>query len=528
MGSDHQPKLQLRSNDIRSYFSCRPNISPEITIVKCPEDGNWPDPILVKEELFSSAPITNHQNSDLWIHDEFLSSSLSSRDSSNEHKHNSGSLIDNIYHSYEPEKEFPKNPDQQLFDSELHKEIVIKEEYEDQVSYESDGDSYPNNGIENLNLLEEQNLSLKLECNKPDEDVTDSRDKIQIRIEKNQNDTEKLEASFSNDDCMNQNENIGQICSIQNVFSGTLKCQVCNTNYGSFRAYYVHMTRHHSTDEYEAESIPRKSKVVGAIPLSANKESLERSVDMPTSIVAKVMEKSSRETLIKIPTESSISKKNVYKSNEKAQNGPICIIVNDPNQVRQVGGSAEISIVNAFCKKKSLKENTQEEPIQTEINPVNLTNKSRYSDARESNETILSDEEEDDSGIFMDNSNDCSFESNISSNYEYDKNLSIKSDLAALDNAKNICPITSDFKAMNISRDETIHENSPVTQVSANCPKALELPKTQLINHIDLTSIHSGEKEISCKLCKFRTQSVDQLNEHVKHVHHVSKQKVRN
>ena len=84
LGCDHQPNLQLKSNDIRSYFSCCPNISPEITNVKCPEDRTWPDPILVKEEIISSVEVTNHKNSGLFVHDEFLSDSLSFRDSSNE------------------------------------------------------------------------------------------------------------------------------------------------------------------------------------------------------------------------------------------------------------------------------------------------------------------------------------------------------------------------------------------------------------------------------------------------------------
>ena len=128
----------------------------------------------------------------------------------------------------------------------------------------------------------------------------------------------------------------------------------------------------------------------------------------------------------------------------------------------------------------------------------------------------------------MDNSIDCSFESKVSSNYEYDEISSIKSDLAALGNAKNICPLTSCFKEMNISRDETIPENSPVKRVFAKSTNDLELSKTKSINLIELTSTLSEGNEISCELCKFKPQSVDQMNEHVKDVHDVNKQKVRN
>ena len=110
-------------------------MSPEITIIKCPGDGSWPDPILIKEELIGSESFPNPSNSvSSTIGDknhENVSSSddLSVGCSSDAVRKNT--INDDNFHPKEVSKALSNNTPVKCFDAELHKEIVIKEERED-------------------------------------------------------------------------------------------------------------------------------------------------------------------------------------------------------------------------------------------------------------------------------------------------------------------------------------------------------------------------------------------------------------
>ena len=457
------------------------DILPEIIIVKCPADGSWPDPIMVKEETVSCKPNVNPEPSHHSINpmvdceNEPLSDNLLFGTSKQEGWHH---LVPETNKTYDEKVDVePSNGSfTKDFDVELHEEIIIKEDPDDDILFDSEEhyslntysfDKLCSSKIKSKPIEENIHSNRGTDMNPHRNTILHNVDKVEVTnpsslslpaiegtAQSPQISHHPFYSNFSEFTSSESNqaditEDSEKICFIQNTFSQALICSICNKRYQSFRAYYVHVTRHHTNDDVEEHHSDIKSKCVNETSVFLNAKNIGSLKDR------------CKEIIVEGDTQMT---KDDFSSDE------------DMNRILNV--------------------------------QPGVPDKNSFSEVRESNTTILSDDEDCDSGIFSEDPSSCSIDNDILSEEVYNENHGNQICLEALNVMKHTCHITPDFEKMQVCQNVIPHFHNP-RQYQRENTKALR----------QIKALQDDSKLLKCNQCDFRTIFKHQIKAHIQSVH---------